>query len=157
LGTSWDECLQIEHSPLATALEPSSGVTDGSVTAMPALGAFPVIVTAAVVWVSARPLHGVDLRALGTRRWFGKSFWPPAADVDLSGMATTHVEIDTDLLARLRERHPGKDDRSLIEDMARIELGFAAVRDAQKRNALTEEEAIELGVQAVHEARRASA
>ena len=75
-----------------------------------------------------------------------------AADVDLSGMTTTNVQIDTDLLARLRERHPGKDDRSLIEDMARIELGFGAVRDAQKRNALSEDEAIELGVQAVHEA-----
>jgi len=75
----------------------------------------------------------------------------------LEWMATTNIEIDTDLLARLRERHPGKDDRSLIEDMARIELGFAAVRDAQKRNALSEDEAIELGVRAVHEARRASA
>lgn len=72
-------------------------------------------------------------------------------------MATTNVEIDADLLARLRERHPGKDDRSLIEDLARIELGFGAVRDAQKRNALSEDEATELGVQAVHEARRASA
>ncbi|MBV9413889.1 MAG: hypothetical protein JO363_02830, partial [Solirubrobacterales bacterium] len=59
-------------------------------------------------------------------------------------MATTNVEIDTDLLARLRERHPGKDDRLLIEDLARIELGFAAVRDAQRRDALSEDEAIEL-------------
>jgi len=38
--------------------------------------------------------------------------------------------------------------------MARIELGFVAVRDAQQRNALTEEEAIELAVQAVHEVGR---
>lgn len=88
---------------------------------------------------------------------FGTCSWPPATDVDLSGMATTNIEIDTDLLARLRERHPGKDDRSLIEDLARIELGFGAVRDAQKRNALSEDQAIELSVQAVHEARRASA
>jgi hypothetical protein len=71
--------------------------------------------------------------------------------------ATTRVEIDTDLLARLRARHPGKDDRALIEDLARIELGFAALRDAQKRNALDEQTASELGVRAVHEARRASA
>jgi hypothetical protein len=71
--------------------------------------------------------------------------------------ATTRVEIDTELLARLRTRHPGKDDRALIEDLARIELGFAALRDAQKRNALDEETAAELGVRAVHEARRASA
>jgi hypothetical protein len=72
-------------------------------------------------------------------------------------MAITNVEFDTDLLARPRERHAGKDDRSLIEVLALIELGFAAGRDAQKRNALSEDEAIELGVQAVHEARRASA
>lgn len=72
-------------------------------------------------------------------------------------MATTNVEIDNDLLSRLRERHPGKDNRSLIEDLVRIDLGFASIRDAQKRNALSEDEAIELGVHAVHEARRASA
>jgi hypothetical protein len=69
----------------------------------------------------------------------------------------TSVQIDAALLARLRERHPGKDDRSLIEDLARIELGFAAAHEAQKRNALDEDEATELGVRAVHEARRASA
>ena len=102
-----------------------------------------------VVWRSARPSKcGPGL---------GTSSWPPATDVDLSEMATTNIEIDTDLLARLRERHPGKDDRSLIEDLARIELGFGAVRDAQKRNELSEDEAIELGVRAVHEARSASA
>jgi hypothetical protein len=72
-------------------------------------------------------------------------------------MATTNVEIDTDLLARPCERHPSKDDRLLIEDLALIELGFGAVREAPKRNAMSEDEAIELGVQAVHEARRASA
>jgi hypothetical protein len=71
--------------------------------------------------------------------------------------STTNVEIDTQLLARLRERHPGKDDRSLIEDLAKIELGFAAIRESQKRNALTEDEATELAVRAVHEAREASA
>lgn len=71
--------------------------------------------------------------------------------------STTSVEIDTELLARLRERHPGKDDRSLFEDLARIDLGFAAVRESQKRNALAEDEAAELAVRAVHEARNASA
>jgi hypothetical protein len=71
--------------------------------------------------------------------------------------STTNVEIDTRLLARLRERHPGKDDRSLIEDLARIELGFAAMREAQRRNALPEDEATELAVRAVHDAREASA
>jgi len=72
-------------------------------------------------------------------------------------MATTRVEIDSDLLERLRARHPGKDDRALIEDLAQVELGFAAVRDAQKRNTLSEEEALDLGVVAAREARRASA
>ena len=72
-------------------------------------------------------------------------------------MATTSVEIDSELLARLRDRHPGKNDRSLIEDLARIELGFAALREAQKRNALDEDEATEIAVRAVHEAREASA
>lgn len=71
--------------------------------------------------------------------------------------STTRIEIDSALLARLRERRPGKDDRSLIEDLARVELGFAAVREAQKRNALEEDEATELGVRAAREARRASA
>lgn len=70
-------------------------------------------------------------------------------------MATTRVEIDTDLLQRLRARHPGKDDRALLEDLARIDLGFAALRASQERNALNDDEAIELGVRAVHEARRA--
>lgn len=70
---------------------------------------------------------------------------------------TTSVEIDSELLARLRDQHPGKDDRSLIEDLARIELGFAALRETQKRNALEEDEATEIAVRAVHEARKASA
>jgi hypothetical protein len=69
---------------------------------------------------------------------------------------TTVVEIDTALLERLRARHPGKGDREMIEDMARIDLGFAMLRQAQERNALSEGAATELGVRAVHEARRAS-
>lgn len=73
----------------------------------------------------------------------------------MKGMATTRVEIDAELLARLRARHPGKDDRALIEDLARVELGFSALRTIQDRNALAEDEAAELGVRAVHESRRA--
>jgi hypothetical protein len=69
--------------------------------------------------------------------------------------ATTSVEIDSELLARLRERWPGKSDRQLIEDLVLIQLGFAALRSSQQRNALSEEEAVELGVRAVHEARSA--
>ena len=44
------------------------------------------------------------------------------------GFLAGELEIDTVLLARMRARHPGKDDRSLIEDLGRIELG--SCRDA---------------------------
>jgi hypothetical protein len=69
-------------------------------------------------------------------------------------VATTRVEIDDELLERLRARHPGKDDRALIEDLALVELGFSVLRAAQHRNALGEDQAAELGVRAVHESRR---
>ncbi|MGI8661271.1 MAG: hypothetical protein ACR2LH_09640 [Thermoleophilaceae bacterium] len=65
--------------------------------------------------------------------------------------ATTRVEIDSELLARLRARHPGKDDRALVEDLARVDLGFNALRAAQQRNALAEQDAADL---AVRESRR---
>lgn len=71
-------------------------------------------------------------------------------------MATTRVEIDSELLERLRARHPGKDDRELIEDLARVELGFNALHAVQQRNALAEDEAAELALRAVRESRRAA-
>ena len=71
-------------------------------------------------------------------------------------MATTTVEIDSDLLDRLRSRHPGRDDRALIEELARIDLGFVALREAQSRNMLNETDASELATRAVHAARRAA-
>jgi hypothetical protein len=67
---------------------------------------------------------------------------------------TTRVEIDNALLERLRARHPGKGDRELIEDVAKIHLGMTALRETQEANALSEEDAIELGVRAVHQVRR---
>lgn len=70
--------------------------------------------------------------------------------------ATTRVEIESELLERLRARHPGKDDRALVEDLARVDLGFNALRAAQQRNALAEEEAPDLGVRAVRAARGAA-
>jgi len=73
-----------------------------------------------------------------------------------AAMATTSVEIDSALLERLRARHPGKDDRELIEDVAKIHLGIAASRETQQLNALSGEDAVELGVRAVHEARRSA-
>jgi hypothetical protein len=46
---------------------------------------------------------------------------------------TTSVEIDTDLLDRLRRRRPGKDDRELVEGAARIQLGREAIARVRKR------------------------
>ncbi len=71
-------------------------------------------------------------------------------------MATTRAEIDSELLKRLRARHPGKDDRELIEDLARVELGFNGLHAVQQRNALAEDEAAELALRAVRESRRAA-
>jgi hypothetical protein len=71
-------------------------------------------------------------------------------------MSTTTVEIDTTLLDRLRARHPGKQDREMIEDIARIDLGFSLLAQSQERNALDEDDAIRLGVEAVREARAGS-
>lgn len=70
------------------------------------------------------------------------------------GMATTvKIDFDGDLLERLRARRPGKDDRTLLEDLARIELGFEAIAESQRRNALSEEEANALAMRAVREVR----
>jgi hypothetical protein len=66
---------------------------------------------------------------------------------------TTTVEIDSELLERLRSRHPGRSDRELIETLAKVALGRVALRRVQERNTLPEQEAVALGVAAVHEAR----
>lgn len=68
-------------------------------------------------------------------------------------MATVQVEINSELLERLRARHPGKSDRELIERLAIIELGMAALRETQRRDADPEEVVLEEAVRAVHEAR----
>jgi hypothetical protein len=70
--------------------------------------------------------------------------------------ATTNIEIDTELLERLRARAPGKDDRELIEDLARISLGFDVIRESQRRNAVPDDRAMDEAVRTVHEIRRAS-
>jgi hypothetical protein len=62
-------------------------------------------------------------------------------------------EINSELLERLRARHPGKSDRELIERLAIIELGMAALRETQRRDADPEEVVLEEAVRAVHEAR----
>jgi hypothetical protein len=72
-------------------------------------------------------------------------------------MATTTVEIDSDLLARLRERSPGKNDRELLEDLAAVTLGFDAIHRAQRRTAdtgINQEEIEGEAVRVVREYRR---
>jgi len=69
-------------------------------------------------------------------------------------MATTvNVEIDSDLLSRLRARHPGKTDRELIERLAIIELGMAFLRENPRLDADPEEVVLAEAVKAVHEVR----
>ena len=67
---------------------------------------------------------------------------------------TKTVEFDSELLERLRQRRPEMGDRELLESMARMTLGRETLRRVQERSTLSEDEAIELGVKAVHEARR---
>lgn len=69
-------------------------------------------------------------------------------------MATTvQVEIDGELLSRLRARHPGKTDRELIERLAIVDLGMAVLRKNPRLDADPEEVVLAEAVKAVHEAR----
>jgi hypothetical protein len=72
----------------------------------------------------------------------------------MAAPSTIKVEFDRELLERLRQRHPDKGDRELLESMARMTLGRESLRRVQERSSLSEDEAISLGVKAVHEARR---
>lgn len=66
---------------------------------------------------------------------------------------TTAVEMDSVLLSELRQRNPGKNDRALLEDIAKIELGFETLAEVQQRNSLDPEEARLLALRAVNESR----
>ena len=44
----------------------------------------------------------------------------------MAASPTTTVEVDSELLERLRERRPKKSDRELLESVARIQLGREA-------------------------------
>lgn len=68
-------------------------------------------------------------------------------------VSTTRVEIDSELLQRLRERQPATSDRELLESLAKIALGRESLRRVQERSGLDEEEATAFGVDAVREAR----
>ena len=78
-----------------------------------------------------------------------------ATIADMAASATTRVEIDTDLLGRLRKRRPERSDRELLESAARIQLGREAIARVRKRFAGVSMEEIESeAVKAVREVRR---
>jgi hypothetical protein len=72
---------------------------------------------------------------------------------DVAASSTKTVEFDRELLERLHQRRPEMSDRELLESMAKMTLGRETLRHVQERNTLSEDEAIELGVKVVHEAR----
>jgi hypothetical protein len=72
----------------------------------------------------------------------------------MAASPTKRIEFDRELLDRLHQRRPQMSDRELLESMARMTLGRETLHRVQERNTLSEDEAIELGVKAVHEARR---
>jgi hypothetical protein len=86
-------------------------------------------------------------------RWFREASRLGATIPNVAVSPTKTVEFDSELLERLRQRRPEMGDRQLLESMARMTLGRETLRRVQERSTLSEDEAIELGVKAVHEAR----
>jgi hypothetical protein len=73
----------------------------------------------------------------------------------MAASPTTTVEIDSELLERLRKRRPEKSDRELLESVARIQLGREASDRARERFAGVASEEIEReAVKAAREVRR---
>jgi hypothetical protein len=73
----------------------------------------------------------------------------------MAASPTTTVEIDTELLERLRRRRPAKSDRELLESVARIQLGHEASDRARERfRGVPSEEIEREAVKAVREVRR---
>ncbi len=78
----------------------------------------------------------------------------------MSAVGTTTVEIDNELLERLRERAPGRSDRETLERVARIQLGFETIRRVQERNAaagVDDDEVMAEAVRSVRASRKARA
>jgi hypothetical protein len=76
----------------------------------------------------------------------------------MAASPTTRIEIDTDLLDRLRKRRPDKDDRELVESAARIQLGREAIARVRKRFAgVPMDEIDHEAAKAVREVRREDA
>ncbi|MBA3865688.1 MAG: hypothetical protein H0X42_04980 [Solirubrobacterales bacterium] len=73
----------------------------------------------------------------------------------MAASPTTTVEIDSGLLAQLRQRDPRKSDREMLEDLAVIAVGDETLRALQERNAdADEDEVMAEAVKAVREVRR---
>jgi hypothetical protein len=73
----------------------------------------------------------------------------------MAASSTTTVEIDSNLLERLRQRRPAKSDRELLESVARIQLGREASDRAAKRfQGVSADEIADESVKAVREVRR---
>jgi hypothetical protein len=71
---------------------------------------------------------------------------------------TTTVEIDSNLLKRLRQRRPAKSDRELLEGVARVQLGReASDRAAEGFQGMTSDEIEREATKAVREVRRGRA
>lgn len=76
----------------------------------------------------------------------------------MASAPTTRVEIDSDLLDRLRKRRPGQADRELLESAVRIQLGRETIARVRKRFADVPMDEIEReAVNAVREVRREDA
>lgn len=73
----------------------------------------------------------------------------------MAATPTTTVEIDSNLLERLRQRRPAKSNRELLESVARIQLGReASDRAAESFQGVPSEEIEREAIKAVHEVRR---
>jgi hypothetical protein len=73
----------------------------------------------------------------------------------MAASPTTSVEIDNELLERLRKRRPEKNDRELLESVARIQLGREASDRARERFAGVPSEEVEReAIKAAREVRR---
>jgi hypothetical protein len=72
----------------------------------------------------------------------------------MAAPSTTSVEIDSELLRRLRERRPEKSDREVLESVARIQLGReASARVKQRFAGVPSEEVEREAAKAVREVR----
>jgi hypothetical protein len=73
----------------------------------------------------------------------------------MAASLTTAVEIDSNLLERLRQRRPDKSNRQLLESVARIQLGReASDRAAERFQGVPAGEIEDEAVKAVREVRR---